>query len=225
MPIASNFTSTNSSFVDLVTSLPTRSSEKENIPPLVDGRDRNTMDWNSETWKCKGKGKTKDSKGDKDTPTTTWSNETGTGGGQVEGGGVAEDEMESGEEEELPHVLTYKAFLNFSRNEEQRATLSEELKERGCGTICSILCLWWDACQLEQNSSNSRLWSQYSQAMALCLHDNIRGLQPLTFAPGKPLPIILLDNFAHQATALAHLANFSSSAVLDIAKVTDEQHH
>jgi quinol monooxygenase YgiN len=138
-------------------------------------------------------------------------------------GGVAEDETESSEEEELPHAITYEAFINFSRNDKQRATLSEELKERGCGTLCSLLCLWWDACQLEQNSTNSRLWSQYSQATALHLHDNIRGLQPLTFVPSKPLPIILLDNFAYQATALAHLTNRSSSAVLDIAKVTNKQ--
>jgi hypothetical protein len=147
----------------------------------------------------------------------------GAGGGQVEGGGVAEDETESGEEEELPHVIMYEAFLDFSRNNEQRATLSKELKERGCGTLCSILHLWWDACQLEGSSSNSRLWSQYSQATALRLRDNIRGLQPLAFVPSKPLPIVLLDNFAHQATALAHLANGSSSTVLDIAKVANEQ--
>jgi hypothetical protein len=70
---------------------------------------------------------------------------------------------------------------------------------------------------------NSRLWSQYSQATALHLCDNIRGLQPLAFAPGKPLPIVQLDNFAHQATALAHLANRSSAAVLNITKVADEQ--
>jgi signal-transduction protein with cAMP-binding, CBS, and nucleotidyltransferase domain len=71
------------------------------------------------------------------------------------------------------HAITYEALVNFSRNNEQRATLSEELKERGCGTLLSLLRLWWDACQLERNSTNSRLWSQYSQATALCLHDNI----------------------------------------------------
>jgi hypothetical protein len=116
------------------------------------------VDWNSETWRCEGKGKAKDSERDKDTPTTTWSNEMGTGGGQAEGGGVAEDETESDEEKELPHSITYEAFIDFSRNNDQRATLSEELKERGCGTLCSLLCLWWDACQLERNSANSRLW-------------------------------------------------------------------
>jgi hypothetical protein len=148
----------------------------------------------------------------------------GSGGGQEEGRGVAENEMESDEEEELPHVITYEAFIDFSRNDEQRATLSEELKSRGCGTLLDLLHLWWSACQLERNATNSRLWSQYSQATALRLCDNIRGLQPLAFAPGKPLPIILLDNFAHQATALAHLANRSSAAVLDITKTADEQH-
>jgi hypothetical protein len=35
---------------------------------------------------------------------------------------------ESGEEE-LPHILMYEAFLDFSKNDEQRATLSKELKE------------------------------------------------------------------------------------------------
>jgi hypothetical protein len=31
----------------------------------------------------------------------------GTGGGLAEGAGVAEDETESGEEEELPHAIMY----------------------------------------------------------------------------------------------------------------------
>jgi hypothetical protein len=110
------------------------------------------VDWNSETWECKGKGK---AKGDKDTPAATWSNEMGAGGGQAEEGGVAEDETESDKEKELPHSITYEAFIDFSRNDDQRATLSEELKERGCGTLCSLLRLWWDACQLERNSANS----------------------------------------------------------------------
>jgi hypothetical protein len=129
MPIASSFTSTNSSFIDFITPLPTRSSEKENIPPLVDVRDQSTMDWSGETRECKGKGKAKDGERDKGITATTWSNEMGAGRGQAEGGGVAEDEMESGEEEELPHVLMYEAFVDFSRNGEQRATLSEELKK------------------------------------------------------------------------------------------------
>jgi hypothetical protein len=218
MPIASNFTSTNSSFVDLVTPSPTGSSKKENMPPLVDVGDRNTVDWNSKAWPSEGKGKAKDDERNKG---ATWDNETGAGGGQAEGGDVAEDETESHEEEELPHVITYEAFLNFSRNDEERATLSEELKERGCGTLCSRL--WWDACQLERGSARTRLWNQYTQATALRLRDSIRGLQPLAFAPGKPLPVVLLDNFAHQATAIAHLSNRSTSTVLDFTKIADEQ--
>jgi hypothetical protein len=55
---------------------------------------------------------------------------------------VAEDETESNEEEELPHAITYKAFVDFSRNDEQRATLSEELKSRGCGTLLDLLRLF-----------------------------------------------------------------------------------
>jgi hypothetical protein len=224
-PINSQFTSTNSPFVDLVTPSPTGSTEKENIPPLIDVGDQSAVGWDKVDWtgERKGKGKAEDSQGNKSTTTVPGSNEARSGGGQTEGGGVAEDETESDEEEELPSAITYEAFINFSRNDEQRATLSEELKNRGCGTLLDLIRLWWDACQLERNSTNSRLWSQYSQATALRLRDNIRGLQPLAFAPGKPLPIVLLDNFAHQATALAHLANRSSAAILDIAKVADEQ--
>jgi hypothetical protein len=128
---------------------------------------------------------------------------------------VAEDETESDEEEELPR--TRPSSIS------QGTTIREELKSRGCGTLLDLLCLWWGACQLERNSTNSRLWSQYSQATALGLRDNIRGLQPLAFTPGKPLPIVLLDNFAHQVTTLAHLAKRSSTAILDITKTADEQ--
>jgi hypothetical protein len=71
-----------------------------------------------ETWECEGKGKAKDSERDKGATAATWSNKTGAGGGQVEGGGVAKDEMESCEEEELPQAITYEAFVNFSRNNE-----------------------------------------------------------------------------------------------------------
>jgi hypothetical protein len=114
------------------------------------------VDWDQVSWtgwECKGKGK--DDKGDKSTTTIPGSNEAKSGGGQAEGGGVAEDETESDEEEELPHAITYEAFVDFSRNDKQRATLSEELKEQGCGTLLSLLRLWWDACQLERNSSNA----------------------------------------------------------------------
>jgi hypothetical protein len=104
------------------------------------------VDW---TWEREGKGKAEDGQKDKDATTVPGSNETGFGGSQTEGRGVAEDETESDEEEELPHVITYEAFVNFSRNNEQRATLSEELKSRGCGTLLDLLRLWWGACQLE----------------------------------------------------------------------------
>ena len=181
------------------------------------------MDWNSKTWECKGKGKAKDGERDKDSTTVPRSNEARSGGGQEEGRGVAEDETESDEAEELPHVITYEAFVDFSRNDEQRATLSEELKSRGCGTLLDLLRLWWCACQLERGAANTRLWTQYSQATALRLRDNIRGLEPLAFAPGKPLPVVLLDNFAHQATALTHLSNRSSASILDVTRVADEQ--
>jgi hypothetical protein len=147
-PVDSNFTSANSSFVNLVTPSPTGSSEKENVPPLIDFGDRSTMGWDKVdwSWECKGKGKAKDDDEGKDTTTVPGSNKAGSGGGQEEGRGVAEDETESEEEEELPHVITYEAFVNFSRNDEQRATLSEELKSRGCGTLLNLLHLWWGAC-------------------------------------------------------------------------------
>jgi hypothetical protein len=118
------------------------------------------VDWdklNWTGWERKGKGKAKDDEGGKDTTTVPGSNKAGSGGGQEEGRGVAEDETESDEEKELPHTITYEAFVDFSRNDEQRATLSEELKSRGCGTLLELLHLWWDACQLERNSMNSRL--------------------------------------------------------------------
>jgi hypothetical protein len=89
------------------------------------------VDWdkvNWTGWERKGKGKAKDDKGNKSTTTIPGSDEVGSGGGQAEGRGVAEDETESDEEEELPHAITYEAFVDFSRNDEQRATLSEELK-------------------------------------------------------------------------------------------------
>jgi hypothetical protein len=110
------------------------------------------VDWDKVewTWECKGKGKAEDGERDKATTTTTGIDEKGAGGGQTEGRGVAEDERES-DEEELPHAITYEAFVDFSRNDKQRATLSEELKDRGCGTLLSLLRLWWDACQLERN--------------------------------------------------------------------------
>jgi len=225
-PVDSNFVSANSSFIDLVTPSPTGSSEKENVPPLINIGDGSATGWEKVdwSWEREEKGEAKDSKGDEGTTAVPGSDKTGSGGGQEEGRGVAEDETESDEEEELPHVITYEAFVDFSRNDKQRATLSEELKSRGCGTLLDLLRLWWCACQLERGAANTRLWTQYSQATALRLRDNIRGLEPLAFAPGKPLPIVLLDNFAHQATALAHLANRSSAAILNITKTANEQH-
>jgi hypothetical protein len=83
------------------------------------------VDW---SWERKGKGKAKGDEESKDATTVPRSDKTGPGGSQTEGGGVAEDETESNEEEELPHVITYEAFVDFSRNDKQRATLSEELK-------------------------------------------------------------------------------------------------
>jgi hypothetical protein len=73
MPVDSKFTSVNSSFVNLITPLPTGSSEKENVPLLVDVGDRSTMDWdkvNCTGWECEEKGKAKDDEGGKDTTTT-----------------------------------------------------------------------------------------------------------------------------------------------------------
>jgi hypothetical protein len=224
-PVDTTFTSANSSFVDLVTPSPTGSSEKENVPPLVDVGDGSAVGWDKVdwSWERKGKRNVKGNEEGKETAAVPGSDKTGPGGSQTEGGDVAKDETESDEEEELPHVITYEALVDFSRNDEQRATLSEELKSRGCGTLLDLLRLWWGACQLERGAANTRLWTQYSQATALRLRDNIRGLEPLAFAPGKPLPIVLLNNFAHQATALAHLSNRSSAAILDITKTADEQ--
>jgi hypothetical protein len=110
IPIPSNFSSTNSSFIDLITPLPTRSSKKENMPPLVDVGNGSSVDWNANTRECKGKGNAKDDKRDK---SDTRSNETGAGGGQAEGGDVAKDEMESVEEEELPHSIMYEPLSTF----------------------------------------------------------------------------------------------------------------
>jgi hypothetical protein len=136
---------------------------------------------------------------------------------------VAEDEEDSAMPNKLPLVITYEAFINYSRNDEQRASLAEELKERGCRSLSCLLMLWWDACQLERNIGWTRLWNNYTEARALQLCDNIQGLQPLAFTLGKPLPIVLLDSYIHQATALAHLANSSTASILDTARIADKQ--
>ena len=94
-----------------------------------------------------------------------------TDGGESTGKEMSDDERLA--DESLPQYITYEAFVDFTRNDVQRATLMEELKERGCCDLCNLLCLWWDACQLERGVERTRLWNQYSQTTAKQLRDNI----------------------------------------------------
>jgi hypothetical protein len=127
------------------------------------------------------------------------------------------------EEVELPYELTYEAFWDFCKNDEQRADLWEELKERGCHDLCDALRLFYTTLVVSHVAGNLRQRIAYTQATARRLTDSLQDLQPLAFRPRHPLPTTLIAGFTRQAGIIESLTACHRDDTLHFARVASDQ--
>jgi hypothetical protein len=108
-----------------------------------------------------------------------------------------------------PRCLTYEALVDFCRNDEHHADLSEYLRFYGHETLRDLLEVWWCLQQAEGYLTRERLWLNYVLSTAVRLYEGIRGVLPLATLTTGNLTTALLTDFATQTKTIANFADSS----------------